>query len=289
MDLDEVFGVRGGLATAADLASSLNRRALALYVEAGAIVRVCHGVYALQPPELEGRLTAYELMTGRQLVACMNTAAALHGFDTENDDRLHVLDPGIRMRPNASLMVHQRSGAPLRRIGNRLATAPAWTAVEMARTLRPPRALAVLDAALGSGTCAVADLRIAIAGQGGRRGIVGVRKLLKHADGRAESPMESEARWVFIDGGLPLPDLQSEIVDRSGALWRADFLWSARKLVAEYDSMQWHASPEALRHDRMKTARLQECGYRVVPLVVDDVRRRPRELVARIASHLSAA
>lgn len=101
--------------------------------------------------------------------------------------------------------------------------------------------------------------------------------------------MESEARLVFIDGGLPLPELQSEIVDRGGALWRADFLWSASKLVAEYDSMQWHASPEALRHDRMKTARLQECGYRVVPLVVDDVRRWPGELVARIASHLSAA
>ncbi|MCV7421547.1 type IV toxin-antitoxin system AbiEi family antitoxin domain-containing protein [Mycobacterium yunnanensis] len=289
MDLDEVFGARSGLATTADLASSLNARTLALYVEAGAIVRVCHGVYALRPPDLEGRLAAFDLMTGRQLVACMNTAAALYGFDIENDDRVHVVDPGIRMRPNASVMVHQRVGGPLRRVGSRLATAPAWTAVEMARTLRPPRALAVLDAALRSGTCTVADLRVAIARQGGRRGIVRARDLLEHADGRAESPMESEARLVFIDGGLPLPELQSEIVDRGGALWRADFLWSASKLVAEYDSMQWHASPEALRHDRMKTARLQECGYRVVPLVVDDVRRWPGELVARIASHLSAA
>ena len=53
--------------------------------------------------------------------------------------------------------------------------------------------------------------------------------------------------------------------------------------------MEWHATPEALRHDRMKTARLQECGYRVVPLVVDDVRRRPGDLVERIVSHLQAA
>jgi hypothetical protein len=57
-------------------------------------------------------------------------------------------------------------------------------------------------------------------------------------------------------------------------------------LVAEYDSMQWHASPEALRHDRIKMARLQECGLTVVPIVVDDVRHRPWDLVGRIANHL---
>jgi very-short-patch-repair endonuclease len=116
-----------------------------------------------------------------------------------------------------------------------------------------------------------------------------VRELVEHADGRAESPMESEARLVFIDGGLPMPELQFEIVDRCGKLWRTDFAWPEAKLVAEYDSMQWHATPEALRHDRMKMARLQECGYRIVPLVVDDVRRRPWDLVGRISTHLQAA
>lgn len=289
MLLEAMFSGRGGLATTAELSSYLNARTLALYVEAGAIVRVCHGVYALSPPDVLGRLAALDLMTGRDLVACMNTAAALYGFDTENDPRVHVLDPGIRMRSTDAVTVHQRLGAPLRRVGGRLATTPAWAAVEVARTLRRPRGLAILDAALRSGTCTVADLRAAIAEQKGRRGIVRVRELIEHADARAESPMESEARLVFIDGGLPMPVLQYEIVDRCGDLWRTDFAWPEAKLVAEYDSMQWHASAEALRHDRMKTARLQECGYRVVPLVVDDVRRRPGDLVGRICSHLQAA
>lgn len=277
------------MATAADLSASFSSRTLALYVEAGAIVRVCHGVYALSPPDVVGRLAALDLMTGRQLVACMNTAAALYGFDTENDPRAHVLDPGIRMRPTDSVMVHQRLGAPLQRVDGRLATTPAWTAVEVARTLRRPRTLALLDAALRSRACTVADLHRAVDEQKGRRGIVRVRELLEYADGRAESPMESEARLVFIDGGLPTPELQFEIVDRWGDLWRTDFAWPEAKLVAEYDSMQWHATPEALRHDRMKMARLQEFGYRVVPLVVDDVRRRPGELVGRIFTYLNAA
>lgn len=188
------------------------------------------------------------------------------------------------MRPTADLMVHQRIGAPIRSVGGRPATDPAWTAVEIARTLRRPRALAALDAALHSGACTGADLASAVDGQRGRRGIVAVRALLTHADGSAESPMESEARLVFIDGGLPRPELQFEIVDRQGRLWRADFAWPEFGVVAEYDSMQWHASPDALVHDRTKMARLQEVGWTTVPLVVDDVRRYPDELVARILS-----
>ncbi len=99
--------------------------------------------------------------------------------------------------------------------------------------------------------------------------------------------MESEARLVFIDGGLPMPELQYEIVDRCGELWRVDFAWPEAMVVAEYESMEWHASPAALKHDRIKTARLQECGYTVVPIVVDDVRNRPFDLVGRIFNHLS--
>jgi hypothetical protein len=43
----------------------------------------------------------------------------------ETTSAIHVLDPGIRMRPTVGLMVHQRTGAPIRRIAGRLATTPA--------------------------------------------------------------------------------------------------------------------------------------------------------------------
>lgn len=158
--------------------------------------------------------------------------------------------------------------------------------MEIARTLRRPRILAVLDAALRSGTCGADGLQSAVDEQKRRRGIVAVRELLVHADGRAESPMESEARLVFIDGGLPPAELQYEIVDFHEQLWRVDFAWPEYGVVAEYDSIEWHASPEGWKHDKLKAARLQECGWTTVPMVVDDVRRRPEELVARIARHL---
>ena len=289
MFIDEVFAPSGGLATREQLLSVMSPKTLAAHVKKGAVVRVWHGVYALFPPDAIGRLAGLDLMTGKVIVACMGTAAQLYGFDTEKDDRIHILDPGVRMRPTSGLMVHQRIHAPLRRVDGRLATAPAWTAVEVARTLRRHRALATLDAAIRCEACTAAELDAAIREQKGRRGIVKVRELMRHADGRAESPMESEARLVFIDGGLPTPELQYEIVDRCGQMWRVDFAWPDAMVVAEYESMEWHASPEALKHDRIKTSRLQECGYSVIPIVVDDVRNKPFDLVGRIFYYLDRA
>lgn len=284
-----IFSANGGVATTQQLLEVLTRKSLEVAVRTGRVIRVRRGIYAMTPPGAAAKLAALDLATGTDIVVCMHTAAEVYGFSTELDDRLHILDPGIRLRPRADLVVHQRIGAPLRRIKGRLATAPAWTAVEIARTLGRPRALAVLDAALHGGCCTVAELSAAVEEQKGRRGIVIVRELVELADGRAESPMESEARLVFIDGGLPTPELQYEIVDLNRKRWRVDFAWPEQRVVAEYDSVEWHANPEGWKHDRMKSASLQECGWTTVPVVVDDVRKYPDELVRRICGYLFRA
>ncbi|HEU0192117.1 MAG TPA: hypothetical protein VFR17_12745 [Mycobacterium sp.] len=277
----------GGFATTAQLLTVMTRQELDVQVRNGGLIRVWYGVYAAVEPDLLGQLAALDLFMGLRAVASMGTAAALYGFDTEDTSRVHVLDPGVRMRPSKDLMVHQRIGAPLRRVEGRLATAPAWTAVEVARSLWRPRALATLDAALHVGACTTGELAATVAEQKGRRDIVKVRELIGYADGRAESPMESEARLVFIDGRLPMPELQYSIVDRYGRVWRVDFAWPEQKIVAEYDSIKWHVGPDALLHDRLKTARLQECGWTTIPMTVDDIRADPIGLAARINTHLS--
>jgi hypothetical protein len=278
-----------GLVTTAELLTVLSRARLASLVRAGSLVRVWHGVYAPNPPDTLTKIAALDLFASRPIVVCMGTAAALYGFDTENTSRVHILDPGVRMRPTKGLVVHQRLAAPLRRVSGRMATAPAWTAIEVARTLRRPRALATLDAALHAGVCTKSELGAAIREQKGRRGIVKVRALFDYADGRAESAMETEARLVFIDGGLPMPELQHTVVDRCGRRWRVDFAWPQAMVIAEYDSVEWHVGREALLHDRLKTARLQECGWTVIPMTVNDIRVDPAGLLARIDRHLMRA
>lgn len=287
VDIERVLFDGGGLATTAQLLTVVSRTRLAGLIKSGKLIRVCHGVYSGHEPDTAGMLSALDLAVGQPVVACLGTAAGLYGFDTESTYRLHVLDPGVRMRPSPGVMVHQRIGAPLRHVNGRLATAPAWTAIEIARALRPSRALATLDAALHTGACTAVELTAACREQRGRRGIVKVRKLVDYADGRAESPMESEARLLFIDSGLPAPELQYNILDRHGKLWRADFAWPDAMVVVEYDSVEWHVGRDALLHDRLKTARLQECGWTCIPMTVDDIRRHPVGLVARINSHLT--
>jgi len=285
-DAAELLKQAGGMATTSQLLTVMTRQQLDVQVRKGNLRRIWYGVYATTEPDLLGRLAALDLFLGQEAVCCLGTAAALYGFDVQNTTAVHVLDPAIRLRSTTGLTVHQRVGAPLQRIAGRLATAPAWTAIEVARQLPRPRALATLDAALHSGCCSPADLESAVREQSGRRGIVAVRDLLPHADARAESAMESEARLVMIDYRLPLPELQYEIRGRDGELWRVDFAWPDRRLAAEYESIAWHAGPLDMLRDRRRLASVQELGWTMIPIVVDDVRRHPWRLAERLANHL---
>jgi hypothetical protein len=279
----------GGFATTAQLLTLMTRQRLDVQVRKGNLVRVWYGVYATHQPDLVGRLEALDLFMGQKAVCCLGTAAALYGFDVQSTTAVHVLDPGVRMRPTTGLMVHQRVGAPLQRVAGRLATTAAWTAIEVSRQLSRPRALATLDAALHSTWCTHADLDRAVHEQRGRRGIVAVRNLLPYADARAESAMETEARLVMIDYGLPLPELQYEICGRDGELWRVDFAWPDHRVVAEYESIAWHAGRFEMLRDKERVAKLQELGWTVIPIIVDDVRVHPSRLADRISTHLRRA
>lgn len=285
-DAIPVLEQTGGFATTAQLLTVMTRQQLDVQVKNGGLVRVWYGVYAAREPDLLGRLAALDIFMGCHAVACMGTAATLYGFDTENTTAIHVLDPATRKRPTVGLMVHQRAGAKLQQVNGRLATSPAWTAVEIARQLRRPRALATLDAALHSMRCTHNDFKSAVSEQRGRRGIVAVRELLPFADGRAESAMESEARLVMIDRKLPPPELQYTIYGRDGELWRVDFAWPDVRLAAEYESVDWHVGRNEMLRDKARWGKIQELGWTIIPIVIGDVRREPNRLADRIAIHL---
>lgn len=289
-DLTALFDRQGGVATTAQILTVVSRHHLDKLVECTAVERLWHGVYSRGPSDRHRRLRGLDMACGEVVAVCLGTAAHTFGFDTENTAELHVLNPnGHQIRPANGLVVHRRDGAPLVNVAGRPTTAAAWTAIEVARGLPRGRALATLDAAIRSGHCDRSTLSHAATAQAGRRGIVTVRGLIPLADAAAESPMESEARLVMIDGGLPAPTLQHEIIDSRGRLRRLDFAWPDAMVAAEYDSDMWHTGSEALRRDREKLAAVQDVGWTVVPIVADDVRRRPQLLVQRIDGHLRRA
>jgi hypothetical protein len=288
--VQELFDAQGGVATSGQLRNILSRSQLDTRIDRGDLVKVWTGVYTGGEPDTLTRLRGLDLRAGAPVAICLGTAAAAHGFDTEEDDDLHVLTPPRHLlRDSDGLKVHRRDGAPLAMVDGRRATSPAWTAVEVARSLRRPRALATLDAALRSRTCNRQDLHMAAVAQFGRRGIVHVRELIPLADALAESPMESEARLMMLDGGLPEPTLQHEVIDADGQVWRLDFAWPDLRVAVEYDGFDWHSDPVAFRRDRRKRAALRDMRWQVISIVFDDVRRRPYETVRDIGAELDSS
>ena len=289
-ELDKLFDGQCGVATSGQILQHLTRRGFEAELKTGNLERIWQGIYCRGEPTDELRLRGLDLSCGTAVPVCLGTAAALHGFDTEEPADIHVLSPpGSRLRSADGLVVHRRDGAPLVTVGERPTTSPAWTAIEVARSLRRPRLLATLDAALGSGSCSRPDLWRAASQQAGRRGIVAVRDLIAVADGLAESPMESEARLAMIDGGLPIPALQFEVIDGNGELRRLDFAWPDQRVAVEYDGVDWHSGPDAMRRDRRRAAALLDVGWVVIAIVFEDVRYRAWEFVARIDAQLRLA
>ena len=285
--LQRLFDQQGGVATSGQILTHMTRHAFDTELSTGSLERLWQGIYCRGEPDDWMRLRGLDLSAGTVVPVCLGTAAAVYGFDTEEPADLHVLNPpGHQLRPVDGLVVHRREGAPLVMVDGRPATSPSWTAVEVARSLRRPRALATFDAALRSGTCNPTELWRAATQQAGRRGIVAVRDLIPLADGRAESPMESEARLAMIDGGLPIPELQYEIIDGNGELRRVDFAWPDQRVAVEYDGMDWHSGPEAMRRDRKRQGALQDVDWVVLAIVFEDVRYRAWEFVARIDAQL---
>ncbi len=174
----------------------MSYRTLVRRIRAGRVVRVWHGVYALTQPEVLQRLAALDLVTGRSIVACMNTAAYLYGCDTEADSRVHILDPGVRMRPSADLMVHQRIGAPLQEdswsAGNRAGVDGRRS---RAHTTSTPCAGRSRRRANSEQCCTSTDLRAAIDEQKGRRGIVKVRELMSMRTAGLSRPWKARRGW----------------------------------------------------------------------------------------------
>ena len=282
-ELLELFLRQGGVATSAQIHDLVGRAAVQKHLRHDEIEKVWPGIYCLGAPNAGIRLRGLDLRCGEAVAVTLGAAAKMYGFDTEDTKDLHVLNPvGSRLRDSPGLVVHRRDGVPLTTFQGRPLSTPEWTAVEVARGMERPRALATLDAALRSGKCDMAGLLRAASQQHSRRNIATLRNLIPLARRGAESPMESEARLAMLEGGLPEPVLQLEIIDRDGRCWRVDFAWPEKWVLVEYDGFDYHSSPADLRRDRQKRAALQELGWCYISVVSDDVRKKAKAMVRKI-------
>jgi hypothetical protein len=173
------------------------------------------------------------------------------------------------------------------RLYNVPVTTVARTVADLARTLPFMDAVVVADSALNQEKATKPELLLAL-GQGkGWPGVRQARRALEFADERAESPLESAARVVFAEAGLAPPELQVTIQgEQEQFAARVDFLWRARKVIAEADGLVKYNDRKDLLKERERDHQLREAGYTTVHFTWQELFQTPETVIARIRSAL---
>lgn len=251
-----------GRFTAADLlARGIPRATVRQWLEAGAVRRVAHGVYAsnaLSPnPRLADVQVRLAVERGDVLVPTL-AAADAYGLWTP------------RRIPTQLLSADGRRVVPpefQHRVNGRSVQTLAWTAVQLARWQPLQGALISLDCALRMGVSRNSLMEVAIRMRGwpGSRLL---RQAIALADARSESALESWSRGLFVVHDLPTPVLQFEIVV-DGYRSRCDFAYPDLGLAMEADgeekggnTLEERRRAEYSWHRRQ--GRLQKAGFTVL-------------------------
>lgn len=161
------------------------------------------------------------------------------------------------------------------------------TLVDVARSERRIDALALADTALRVGACSPQSLATQLDRQRGARGIVQARDIVRLADGRAESPMESRLRLRVVDGKLPPPEVQYWVCDENGRpVYRLDLAWPEYRLGLEYDGID-HLNKPRQRSDLERRGWLIERGWRLISVTDTDVYRTYSRMLIRVRTLMS--
>jgi predicted transcriptional regulator of viral defense system len=285
-----------GIRTTAELhAEGKSAQQIETLIARGALVRVRRGVYARADmvADLAARRsgphllkTAAALATTAAAVASHQSAAVIHGLDiignpprdvtlTRTPDRNRSPQPGARLHwaqlPAEHITV---------RHGMRVTTV-ARTVIDLATTTEFRAGVVTADSALHQKLVTKAELELQLGTYKSRPGRQRATDVVAFADGLAESVLESLARVVFRDCGLPSPELQVW-VGGAEVVGRVDFLWRQLRTVAEVDGLMKYANPARAVLQLERDKRLRDAGYEVVHFSWQEVNENPAYVATAI-------
>lgn len=277
----------GPFRSADALRHGLSRRQL----QSGAWRHVLHDVYVWVgvPDDVHCRIRAATLVMPPDAAFSHRTAAWLSGadlLDVQQHRPTMTVPRECHIGPRSALVV-RRAALPdadvLRRSAWRCTT-PLRTAFDLARSQPLIEAVVCVDALLHLALVAADELRTYIADHPGWRGVRRAATALDHADGSAESPMESRLRLVLVLAGLPRPIVNEPLRGPGGAFLARPDLRIGHVLI-EFDG-GGHRDAEVFAHDLRRQNRLTEAGYVVLRYSAADVYNRPHRVVHQIRTTL---
>lgn len=294
LELEERADRRGGVLSVADLdAAGLSPGGIQTAHASGRIVRLRRGVYATSRTitaiaddkwarhalEVKAALT----VAGDTAVAAGASAAALHRVDMLGGPPARpVLVRPVEISANGkhsgttAVRIARLPEAHLTRVDGWSVTGVARTLVDVARRQGERCAVVAGDAALRMGLDP-ADLERVVADCSRSPGIRAAREMLALCDSRAESPLESLTRLVLLRGGVPQPELQTEIGE-----FRVDFCWPLLRLILEADGKLKYAEGADLLREKQREDWLRARGFTVLRTDWPEVFGRPASLCRRV-------
>jgi hypothetical protein len=276
-------------------------RRLRTLVRDGDLVRTQRGVYATRKAmeyamkdarhaHAIAAISAIRVTTGGTV--SHHSAALLHGLETLNPPEMSKVEMTFSHGGGYSGdgIVRYRARLPrgqVEKVFGLPVTSVARTVIDIARTSAFRQGVVVADSALRSGMVpgengtTEEQLCEVLRTCAGWPGLALAERVVRFADGRSESVLESCARVVFDEHGLEPPEPQVWI---PGSGYRADFRWMDCQVIAETDGLaKYEEDPkrkiaEQIRRDK----ELRRLGWDVVHFTWEELFRNPGKVVQDI-------
>jgi len=199
------------------------------------------------------------------------SAALLHNIALvgEHTADVTITTPGDRRRGRRHGVHTYVNAVPASHVTHKFGlpvTTAARTVIDLAKSLTFAEGVVAADSALHQALTTAAELRHVASQCRLQRGGDRASRVANFADGLAESPLESLARVVFDEGGLPPPELQVPITSAENQfIGRVDFLWRPYRVVVEVDGAgKYDADPRLARKELWRDKALRRAGYEVL-------------------------
>lgn len=282
--------------------AGISRGKLRLLLASGDLVKVRHGCYAdagilaeaRSDPCLAHAVKVAALMAASRhagSVASHYSAARMHGLDLLHPPGGEVITttgPSARKSGGTRETDVVRHAAALpaghvTRFRGVPVTTVARTVADIARVSTFAQGVVVADSALRRDPTSRPAMRSVLADCRGWPGVDLARKVIEFADKAPETPLESAARAMFHECGLPPPLLQAPILGTNRAvIARVDFCWPEYGATAESDGLEKYRERGGLKRDHQRDSRIREVGWEVTHFLWDELFADPDRVVARI-------
>lgn len=220
------------------------------------------------------------------------SAAWLHGLSVIASENLVDILAGSNTRGRAQGIIKHytvKPSVPIAYIsGTVRATSLLQTLDDCARYLELSESVCIINSALNrqlTTSEAVEERLYRLKGRGARR----ARATLPYLSSLCESPGETLLLIAIIDGGLPRPAQQVNVVV-GGRVYRPDFLYEDEKVIVEFDGhikyTDYGPTDRAVMSERRREKQLQNQGWIVLRYSWAQVRNHPEQVASEIAAML---